>query len=177
MLLLEINKTEFFDEQSREFVTVPGRILKLEHSLVSLSLWESKWKKPFLGKAEKTIEETKDYIRCMVIGEDLDELPEGLTDEDVLKVNEYLQDSQTATTFNDLGKTEESREIHTAELLYYYMVTLQIPMECQYWNLNRLITLIRVCSIKNQPPKKQTRQEIASRHRMLNQQRRGKRKP
>ena len=128
-----------------------GGTILLEHSLVSLAKWESHWKKPFLSKDQKTRAETIDYIRCMTLTANVNrEFYNTLTQENINAVNAYINDSMTATTFYDGGKTKSpSREIITAELIYYWMVSLQIPFECQNWHLNRLLTLIRVCNIKN----------------------------
>lgn len=174
MLKLVIPESEYFDEEKQEFITIKPTVLQLEHSLVSLSKWESKWHKPFLSDKNLTFEETVDYIRCMTITQNVDSnVYYGLTDSNIKEVMSYIEDPMTATTFTeDAFKGSESKmrkkEIVTSELIYYWMIALNIPMECQKWHLSRLITLVRVCEIKNQPPKKMSKSEIMSRNRALN---------
>ena len=173
MLLLTIPPIEMFNEKTDEFVYSKETKISLEHSLVSLSKWESRWNKPFLSKDNKTLEETIDYIRCMTITQNVDpEVYFRLTDENINTINKYIESPMTATTFSDNGHS--SREIITSELIYYWMISLNIPMECQKWHLNRLLTLIRVCNIKNAPAKKMSRREIMNRNAALNAARRKK---
>lgn len=173
MLLLTIPPIEMFNEKTSEFVYSKETKISLEHSLVSLSKWESRWNKPFLSKNNKTLEETIDYIRCMTITQNVDpEVYFRLTDENINTINKYIESPMTATTFSDNGHS--SREIITSELIYYWMISLNIPMECQKWHLNRLLTLIRVCNIKNAPAKKMSRREIMNRNAALNAARRKK---
>ena len=173
MLLLTIPPIEMFNEKTSEFVYSKETKISLEHSLVSLSKWESRWNKPFLSKDNKTLEETIDYIRCMTITQNVDpEVYFRLTDENINTINKYIESPMTATTFSDNGHS--SREIITSELIYYWMISLNIPMECQKWHLNRLLTLIRVCNIKNAPAKKMSRREIMDRNAALNAARRKK---
>lgn len=173
MLKLDVVKDEFFDEERREFVKGAQYQLELEHSLFSLSKWESIFEKPFLGKEQKTYEEVMTYIWCMVITEDI---PENigwlLNDAQIEQVNAYIEAKHTATWFSDFSNQRPSREVITSELIYYWMFSLTIPIECEHWNLNRLLTLIKVFQVKNQPPKKMSRSELAARNRTLNQQRR-----
>lgn len=174
MLWIKIPLTqEGWDEEKQEFVEPTYKVLQLEHSLVSISKWESKWCKAFLSKGEKSIEETLDYIKCMTItqGVDLD-VYNHLTMENIRQVNEYIEAPMTATVFYEREKTRGSREIVTSELIYYWMIALNIPVEFQKWHLNRLLTLIRVCNIKNTPPKKMSRRDIMSRNAALNAARR-----
>lgn len=164
---------EGWDEEKEEFVESKVEILELEHSLVSLSKWESKWCKPFLTKDEKTTEETLDYIKCMTLDSDVDpSIYEKLTSNNIVQINDYIGAPMTATTFREDKNTKGSREIVTSELIYYWMVALNIPFECQEWHLNRLLTLVRVCNIKNTPPKKKSTREIMSRNAALNAARR-----
>ena len=173
MLLLTIPPIEMFNEKTSEFVYSKETKISLEHSLVSLSKWESRWNKPFLSKDNKTLEETIDYIRCMTITQNVDpEVYFRLTDENINTINKYIESPMTATTFSDNGHS--SREIITSELIYYWMISLNIPMECQKWHLNRLLTLIRVCNIKNQPPKQMGKQELMRRNAAINEARRKK---
>lgn len=160
MLQLEIPEREFYDELTSSFIKTKKESLQLEHSLVSLSKWESKWCKPFLSKETKTYSETIDYIRCMTITQKVDQqVYLNLPGEIFTQVDEYINQKMTATWFNDKENNQKSREVITAEIIYYWMIAHNIPMECQKWHLNRLLTLIRVCNIKNQPPKKSGRKE------------------
>ena len=170
MLTLVVPETELFDEVRNEFIFVKEQKLTLEHSLLSLSKWESKWHKPFLSKKEKTREETLDYLRCMTINSVDEEVYACLTPKMIERVDAYIGDSMTATTFSD--KKRPSHETITAELIYYWMVALNIPFECQKWHLNRLLTLVEVCSIKNQHPKKMSPRAIMQRNAALNASRR-----
>lgn len=176
MLQIYIPSVELWDESKQEFKTMPGQQLTLEHSLVSLSKWESKWHKPFLSKNTKTTEEILDYIRCMdTTGNVNPEVFNNITNENISSVNDYISDPMTATWFNkDINKGRSNSEQITSELIYYWMIALSIPFECQNWHLNRLLTLIRICNIKNQPPKKMSNREIMSRNAALNAARRQK---
>ena len=164
---------EGWDEEKQEFVEPKSQTLQLEHSLVSLSKWESKWQKPFYSKKEMTEEETLDYIKCMTLTKNVDsDVYNHLTRENVKDVMDYIGNPMTATTFGKEDKVINNREIITSELIYYWMIASNIPFECQKWHLNRLITLIRVCSIKNTPPKKRSKRDIMSRNAALNASRR-----
>ena len=175
MLRIIIPSTEMWDEVNEKIVDSKERVLQLEHSLVSLSKWESKWCKPFLSKENKTFEETIDYIRCMTINQNIpDEVYNCLTGENIREINEYISAPMTATRFSNDIMGKGSREQITSELIYYWMIALNIPFECQKWHINRLLTLIRVCNIKNQPSKKMSRREIMSRNTALNAARRKK---
>lgn len=173
MLEIVIPETEQWDEVNQEFITSNRQILRLEHSLVSLSKWESKWKKPFLSNKEKTYEETIDYIKCMTLTQNVNDTVYNLLDKDnIEKINKYIGDPMTATTFKEDPNKKGGREIITSELIYYWMISLNIPFECQKWHLNRLLTLIKVCGIKNQPPKKMSKKDVMSRNAALNSARR-----
>lgn len=172
MLKLNVPDTEYFDEKNNEFVSVKGQTLMLEHSLISLAKWESKWKTPFLSNDDKTYAQMLDYIRCMTTNNVVDDrIYMALSNEHILAVKDYINDAMTATWFNDKsqnGTKSFGKKVITAEILYYDMIALQIPFECQKWHLNRLITLIRVCEIKNSPPKKMGKNELMRRNRALN---------
>lgn len=171
MLKITIPSVDLYDEEREEFINSKEQSLQLEHSLVSISKWESKWKKPFLSKGEKTIEETIDYVRCMCTTQNIDPLTyKMLTNENLLQVRNYIEDEMTATTFSNDNKTI-NREIITAEIIYYWMIALNIPFECQKWHLNKLLTLINVCNIKNSPPKKMSKKDLARRNSSLNEAR------
>lgn len=174
MLPIIIKAGELFDEQSGEFITVKkDTTIQLEHSLVSLSKWESKWHKPFLTKDEKSFEETIDYIRCMSLTPNVDpNVFKLLSDKNIEAVNKYISDPMTATTFRENGNRGGVKEIITSEIIYYDMIALNIPFECQKWHLNRLLTLIRVCDIKSQPPKKMSKGDLMRRNASLNAARR-----
>jgi hypothetical protein len=173
MLSLFIPAGEQWDEQKQEFFFTRAQTLQLEHSLVSLSKWEAKWNKAFLTKAEKTFEETRDYIKCMTLTQNVnDETYTYLTGGNLEQINRYIEAPMTATWFPDDQPGKAGREQVTAELIYYWMITLNIPFECQKWHLNRLLTLIRVCEIKNQPAKKRNKREIMSRNAAENAARR-----
>ena len=181
MLQITIPEREWYDERKEEFITTKECSLKLEHSLLSLSKWESKWKKPFLSsKVEKTNEESIDYVRCMTITQNVDPLVYYAIDKKTMdEISAYIDDPMTATWFSkeENAKSKVNRETITSEIIYYWMTAFHIPFEeCQKWHLNRLITLIQVCSIKSQPEKKMTQQEIMQRNAMLNAQRRAKMK-
>lgn len=174
MLHITIPAGEEYDPIENLFIPVKEQSLTLEHSLVSISKWESKWNKPFLSKTPKTYAETIDYIRCMTLTQNVDpSVYYRLTNENIEEINKYIDAPMTATTF---GKEQESnkhsREIITAEIIYYWMVALQIPFECQKWHFNRLMTLIRVCNIKNSPPKKMSKRDLMKRNHSLNAARR-----
>lgn len=177
MLQITIPEKEFFDEKNNIFFTTKQTQIALEHSLVSLSKWESKWKKPFIDNKDLTNEQLIDYIRCMTITQNVDPIVyNGLTRENMEQVKDYISDTMTATWFNE-DKTKcgkKNTEAITSELIYFWMVSYQIPFECQKWHLNRLLTLIRICNIKNQPPKKYSKKETMSKNAALNAARRKK---
>ena len=165
---------EKWDETKQEFVYSKSHTLRLEHSLVSLSKWEAKWNKPFISKENKTYEETVDYIRCMTISQANPEAYENLSDENIQMVKDYIEAPMCATTIYEDDKKTVNGEQITSELLYYFMIAFQIPFECQKWHLNRLLTLIKLCDIKNSPPKNMSMQEIISRNAKLNEERKKK---
>ena len=175
MLRITIPPIEIWDNANERFINFKGQTLQLEHSLVSLSKWESKWCKSFFDKEDKTDEQIIDYIKCMTLDRNVD--PNAyrcLSDKNVMTIRDYIEAPMTATTFSD-NKKGMSRDVITSELIYYWMIALNIPFDpCQKWHLNRLITLIRVCEIKNQPAKKMSKQEIIARNAALNAERRQK---
>lgn len=181
MLTIQVSIEDGFDEETSEFVSVKSETLELEHSLVSLSKWESKWEKPFLDKnTEKTTEMFLDYIRFMILNDYEESTLNKLTQENINEISEYINSKQTATWFNEISDNPSSRgpkvsgKIVTSDLIYYWMVALTIPFECQTWHLNRLITLIRITELENRPKKNMPKKESMSRHRALNQARRAK---
>lgn len=173
MLPITIPATELWDEANERFIYTKEQTLQLEHSLVSLSKWESKWQKAFLSKKAKTYEETLDYIKCMTITQNVDpNVYQNLTEDNIAQINAYIEAPMTATVFSEQRAGYGGHEVITAELIYYWMIALNIPFECQKWHLNRLLTLIRVCNIKNAPPKKRSKGDIMRQNAQLNAARR-----
>lgn len=177
MLTLIIPAHELFNDETQEFIYEPERVLQLEHSLISISKWEAKWTKPFLSdrpQDNKTFEEIIDYIKCMTINEGIpDSAYLSLSKEQYAEINKYISAPMTATTIQE-PPGKKSREIITSELLYYYMIAYNIPIECEKWHLNRLMTLIKICNIKNQPEKKRSTREIMQSNTALNAARKKK---
>lgn len=173
MLKLIVLGDELFNEETEEFSTFGDVVLELEHSLISLSKWESKHEKPFLSPGEKTADEIISYIECMIKSPEVTpEIYSRFTQKNLDEINEYIDSKQNATTFGTMPEQKGKGETITAELIYYWMVAFSIPFECENWHLNRLFALIRICNVKNQKPKKMSRAEIAQRNRELNAQRR-----
>lgn len=182
MLEITIPEGEFFIESTGEFIHVKETKLQLEHSLISVRKWESKWHKPFLSARkndEKTLEETIDYIRCMTLNKGINPdmyfyMPPAVIDEIV----NYIHDPHTATWFasgNDMiGAQKSKNEIVTAEIIYWWMVDLGIPIELERWPLNQLLTLIKVINEKHSPKKKRSPMEIMMENDRLNKERRAK---
>lgn len=175
MLQIKIPGIDGWDERTDQFVTLPDTTIVLEHSLISISKWESKWHIPFLGKDDKTPEQISDYIKCMTITPNVkDEVYDRITKEQVETIMAYINDSMTATTISQRGGRRASREIVTSELIYYWMVALQIPFECQKWHINRLMMLIQICNVKNEPDKKMSKRSAMQQNAALNAARRQK---
>ena len=173
MLTIIVPAQDLFDEENQVFIPVKEQKLQLEHSLVSISKWESKWKKPYLVKDKKTLEETIDYIRCMTITQNVNpNVYYALTAQNYRDIQAYIEDPMSATTFSDINKP--SREVVTSEVLYYAMFANNVPLECQKWHINRLLNLLHIFSIKNQPEKKMSRAQILERNRALNEARKAK---
>ena len=173
MLNLIIPGEEHYDEVRNEFSTVGDVELTLEHSLVSVSKWESKVKKPFLSKDEKSPHEIRLYVTAMITSPNYPpNIVTRLSKENLEAINAYIDSSESATTFGAMPETRGRGETITSELIYYWMVMFNIPFECQYWHLNRLFALIRICNIKNAKPKRMNKHDIAARNRALNEKRR-----
>lgn len=177
MLKVTIPAIELYDEINNEFITIDEQTLVLEHSLASLSQWESKWCKPFLSKEKLTEEETIDYIRCMTLTPDVpSEIYNIIPNSVIQEISEYIAKPMTATWFsnsNKKGKKSNNEQV-TAEIIYYWMIALNIPPEYASWHLNKLLTLIRVCDEKNKPPKKRSNNSILNEYAALNRARRQK---
>lgn len=166
---------DYWDEKNEVFVDAKTTKLQLEHSLVSISKWEQKWHKPFLSKKEKTYDEIIDYIKDMTLTQNVKpEVYNCLSTENIKEIDEYINDPMTATTFSNSNQQKGSRETVTSELIYYWMIQLNIPFECRKWHLNTLLTLIEVCNVKNSPPKKMSKKDLYRHHAAVNAARRPK---
>lgn len=164
---------EGWDEERQEFVDPQVKTLQLEHSLVSISKWESKWHKAFLSKKDKTEEEIFDYVKCMTLTQNVDpSVYDYLTIDNVNQIKAYIEDPMTATVINTNSSDKSNKEIVTSELIYYWMIALNIPSEYQKWHINRLLKLIEVCNVKNSPPKKRSKSDIMRSNAALNAARR-----
>lgn len=173
MLTLEIPGTEVFSSEKQEFLYGDSTVVRMEHSLASISKWESFWKKPFLGKEEKTSEEILSYIEFMCLTPDIPrDVFLRLSEENYRDINTYIGQEMTATWFSENSAGKISREIITSEIIYYWMFSLQLPLECEMWHFNRLMAQIKVINLKNQPKKKMSQQEVLAQQRELNQKRR-----
>lgn len=171
MIQLVIPEREFWDEGKSEFITIKGQVIQVEHSLVSVSKWESKWKKSFFAKKERTNEEIIDYVRCMTITQNVrPELYTILTNENLNIVSDYIAESMTATYFSD-DNAKGQKDIITSEVIYYWMIAYNIPSEYQKWHLSRLMALIKVCNKMNEKPKKMSKTELMNKNRELNNKR------
>lgn len=174
MLTINIPGREIYIEKNHEFVNIKPQKIVLEHSLVSISKWESKYKKSFLSNKNKSVEEIVDYVRFMTITQNVDPMAYyALTDSQIKQITDYIEDPYSATTFHNQQKSGK-KEIVTSELIYYWMISLGIPFECKTWHLNRLLTLINICSIKNSPSKKMPMKDNIAQRNQLNAMRRAK---
>ena len=175
-ITIKVPAREFWDERNEMFINTPETSLTLEHSLISISKWETKYHKPFLEKTnELTTEEVIDYIRFMTIGKPVDDYVYlAITKDNVTTISDYIADSCTATTFSNEKRVPRNGEFVTSELIYYWMVAYNIPFECEKWHINRLLTLIKICNVKNEKPKKMGRREHLSKQAALNKARRAK---
>lgn len=177
MLQITVPGVEMYDEVNEEFIVMKERTIQLEHSLVSISKWEAKFCKPFISKTDKTDEEVVEYVKCMTITQNVEpDVYLRLTRENYEEIERYINAPMTATTFKDMkgGGKKNSGEIVTNEIIYYWMVSLNIDKEYEKWHLNRLLTLIRVCNEKNAPPKKMSKKDTVNQYAALNKARRQK---
>ena len=181
MKTIIVPKQDLWDENTERFIAVPQTTLLLEHSLLSLSEWESDYKKPYIVNnprlAEpRTRKETLDYVKCMTLNRD------EVTDENVYlalsnsqlrEIDEYINDKRTATTFVKNPTERPGGKFITSELIYYWMSTFNIPyIPCETWHLNRLLTLIKVCSEEQKAPNKKNKRSNLEEQRRLNEMRR-----
>lgn len=166
---------EEWDAEKEEFIEPPCVVLEMEHSLVSISKWESKWHKAFLSGKEKSAEETLDYIKNMTLNDVDPAVYDHLTRENIIEINQYIEAPMTATVIGKESKQGgNKKEVTTSELVYYWMIAQNIPFECQYWHLNRLLTLIKVCSMKTNPPSKRSKGELMRDYAAINKANRAK---
>lgn len=175
MLPITVPEMEFFDERTGTFINIKAQSLQLEHSLISLSRWESKWKKPFLNLVNPTIDELQDYVRCMSLNQSVDpNVFKALGPEQLAQIQEYIVDPHTATTITDrrISGRGYRNEVITSELIYYWMIYYEIPFTCEKWHLQRLLMLIRICGIKNTPQKQMSKNSIFAQNKALNAKRR-----
>lgn len=176
MLELIIKENEFFQQSTNKFIQIPECMITLEHSLISLSKWESKWQIPYFTETPKTQIQEFDYIRCMVVGKiKNDRVFDGLTHEDIITIQNYISAPMTATTFSEKSKPKATKkEVTTAESIYARMFAHRIPLECQQWHLNRLLTLLKVCDLQNAPKDKMTKKQTSAWNAEQNAARRAK---
>ena len=176
MLTITVKESECFDEKTQTFIYVPETQLQLEHSLIAISKWEQHFHKPYLSKESKSRYEILYYIKCMTINKNVPkEVYFCLSNENIEAIAKYIEDSATATTFSNDNRKGNSGSFITSELIYYWMTIYNIPFtECQKWNLNRLLVLIKICNVKSQPEKKMSRNEVLRQHASLNKMRRSK---
>lgn len=167
-------RDDLWDAENERFISMKEQTLTLEHSLISISKWEQKWKKPFISEEPRMYEEFIDYIRCMTLNPVNELVYNFLTADHIKEIDEYIADPMTATTFHDL-RQQTRREVVTSEIIYYQMISFGIPIELERWHLNRLIALIRVFAIKSGGEQKMSRSEAAMYQRAINEQRRAKR--
>ena len=172
MLQIIVRGKEVFDEATGTFYYPNETTLNLEHSLVSISKWESKWHKPFFSKIKHTEEETRDYIRCMTINKNVDPMVyNALNGNEINAIIDYIEDSCSAM-YHDKKKNGGSREEITSEKIYFWMFSYRIPKECEKWHISRLLNVIELFNDANTPPKKRRPKEIAQSYASLNAQRR-----
>lgn len=175
MHTITVPGVEYWDEKNEQLIIRPEKVLQLEHSLISIHKWEKKWCVPFLSQEEKTVEQTIHYVKCMTLTQNVDpEVYDRLSEANMAEIKEYIDAPMTATWIHEEKHSRANSEQVTAELIYYWMIFFNIPVEFQKWHLNSLLMLIRVCNAKNSPGKKMSKREIMNRNRALNEARRQK---
>lgn len=175
--IIKIEEQEMFNSETNEFYIIKATEFKIEHSLVSVSKWESKWHIPFLEESfAKTDEMLIDYVKCMTISQNVDpRVYENLSASVIKEINEYIEDPMTATVIKSRNQKKYGGSYVTSEIIYYWMIAQNIPVEFEKWHLNRLLTLIQVCSEKNSTDNKQmNKRDILNQNKMLNAYRRNK---
>lgn len=175
MLEITVPASESWDQVNEVFINTKETVLTLEHSLLSVSKWESKWKICFLEEKNKTSEMIMDYIKCMTINKVTDpNVYYAIPPSDISRIISYIEDPMTATTFYKKNKKNGPHKQVTSERIYFFMTTFGIPFECEKWHLNRLMTLVQICSEENAPKEKMSKQELFARNARLNAERRAK---
>lgn len=179
MLKIDVPGEEFYDEENERFIELKPTTLLLENSLIAISKWESKYHVPFLENDEKTKEQWAYYVQCMTINSNVDPLIyKFIQDDQMEEIMDYIKDPMTATWFSDDSKSNKKKvkkEIVTSELIYYWMIALNIPSEYEKWHIQRLITLVRICNIKNSSDsKKLSKRETLQDYDALNEARKAK---
>jgi hypothetical protein len=173
MLRIVIEGEEHYNEETETFETVGDVVVELEHSLLSLSKWESEYQKPFLSAGDKTSEEILGYLKAMVVTPNVDpDVLHHCSQQVMDQIQKYIDSSQSATTFGMMPERRGPGEVITSELIYYWLVAFNIPFEVEVWHLNRLFSLIRICNVKNSKQKKVSRRELAERNAAINAKRR-----
>lgn len=175
MITIDLGTLEYYDSEKNEFVYEEGGKVRFEYSLKMLYEWEGKWKKAFLkGNKNLTTEEAVDFYIMMAL-DPIDK--KFMTGEAMETLSKYVNDPQTATTFADgqNGNTSPSKgKIFTSEELYAMMITSNVPLDFENRNLNRLITILRVISVQNTPPKKMSKNDIYRQNAALNAERKAR---
>ena len=167
MLRIIVPGSEYYDEEKNEFIYRKDQELQMEHSLISISKWEAKWKIAYNKDRKKSPEEILDYFRCMTINRVDPDVYERLTEQNINDIISYMNDPMTACYF-DNDNSSKSKDVMTSEMIYYYMIVLGIPFECEKWHFNKLLALIEVCSIKNKPEKTMSRADLLRKNARLN---------
>ena len=173
MLTLDVKPMKYTveDESGELFIKVTsGGTLNLEHSLISVSKWESKFHRSFVKRPPNNSDELLEYIRCMVVSESKPGLIEHLSPANFEAIDEYIHDPMTATYMRDRPDSGGGGDVITSELIYYWMIQLNIPFECQHWHFKRLMTLIKLTNAKNNSSKVNPKR-MAAQNRALNAKR------
>lgn len=175
-ITITIPAGQLYSESENRFYKVEETTVELEHSLVALSKWESKWHKPFLTKDQKTRAEVIDYFRCMCLTPSIEPLVfNAIKDREFVRIMKYIDDPMTATTITHHSSTKRGNTgTVTSELIYYWMGEYNISKECEWWHINRLFKLIEITSVKRQPEKKMSKRDIAAQNKSLNAMRRAR---
>lgn len=174
MLIIRVPQTEVFDSKTETFNYLPETVLKLEHSLISLSKWESRWHKPYLKPdPNRSVAETMDYIRCMSLTSIDLQTVSRLSSKDYETIQAYVNEQSTATTVKHVGGKKNTQTV-TSELIYAWMTELRIPWEAQKWHLSRLMTLIDVMNERQKPQQKMSKAQTAKQNAAINAARRAR---